>query len=151
MTRSDGARQSEARQGTLRFVVRGNPKPAPRPRARAFQTKSGHHVAQVYAGSTDKDWRALVAAAAREAWGEEPVMDGAVVLGLSFHLLRPKSVSVNKRPDPTTKPDLDNLVKSVKDAMNGLVWRDDSQVIRIEAEKVYTDAHPGVAVEARFA
>ena len=35
------------------------------------------------------------------------------------------------------RPDLDNLVKLVLDAANGILWRDDAQVVRIEATKHY--------------
>lgn len=38
---------------------------------------------------------------------------------------------------PTTKPDLDNLLKSVKDALNGVAYVDDSQIVTITAEKAY--------------
>jgi Holliday junction resolvase RusA-like endonuclease len=36
-----------------------------------------------------------------------------------------------------SKPDVDNLQKSVFDAMNGIVYIDDSRVARVEVEKVY--------------
>lgn len=38
----------------------------------------------------------------------------------------------------TTKPDLDNIVKLVKDSLNGLFWVDDKQVYKITAAKRYT-------------
>lgn len=47
---------------------------------------------------------------------------------------------------PTTKPDLDNIVKAVKDACNKVVWRDDSQVVDLVAKKRYGTA-PRVEVE----
>ena len=37
----------------------------------------------------------------------------------------------------TKKPDLDNLVKFVKDCLNGLAWHDDSQVVKLTATKNY--------------
>ncbi len=70
-------------------------------------------------------------------------------LEITFKLLRPKSVSAKKRPDPITRPDLDNLVKAVKDALNGVLWRDDSQVIELEAKKIYGNP-PGVEIEVWF-
>jgi len=39
----------------------------------------------------------------------------------------------------TTKPDLDNLVKSILDAMNGIVWVDDAQVFSLSARKIYSE------------
>jgi len=37
----------------------------------------------------------------------------------------------------TKKPDLDNMVKFVKDCLNGEVWHDDSQVVNLSARKQY--------------
>ncbi len=38
----------------------------------------------------------------------------------------------------TKKPDLDNLIKFVKDCANGVLWHDDSQVNNIQASKLYS-------------
>lgn len=38
----------------------------------------------------------------------------------------------------TKKPDLDNLIKFVKDCANGILWHDDSQVVSVEAMKCYS-------------
>jgi Holliday junction resolvase RusA-like endonuclease len=40
---------------------------------------------------------------------------------------------------PTTKPDIDNIAKGIKDAVKGIIWVDDSQVVRLEVEKWYSD------------
>lgn len=40
---------------------------------------------------------------------------------------------------PDVKPDLDNLIKTILDAMNGLVFEDDRQIISLYAEKRYGD------------
>lgn len=37
----------------------------------------------------------------------------------------------------TTKPDLDNIVKSITDALNGLAYKDDAQITSLLAHKVY--------------
>ncbi len=39
----------------------------------------------------------------------------------------------------TKKPDVDNLIKSVLDALNGVAWVDDSQIVRISAMKLYCE------------
>lgn len=46
---------------------------------------------------------------------------------------------------PTGRPDLDNYVKFVKDALNGLVWGDDSQIVDLFATKVYAE-QPGTVI-----
>jgi len=41
---------------------------------------------------------------------------------------------------PTTKPDIDNAVKLVADALNGVIWRDDRQIWALTVRKVYQAA-----------
>lgn len=43
------------------------------------------------------------------------------------------------------KPDLDNLIKAVLDACNGIVWKDDSQIVNLHVWKRYAD-EPGVEI-----
>ena len=47
---------------------------------------------------------------------------------------------------PTKKPDLDNIAKSILDSLNGLAYKDDSQVIGLQIEKYYSK-EPRVEVE----
>jgi Holliday junction resolvase RusA-like endonuclease len=51
----------------------------------------------------------------------------------------PQSLAKWKRATafPTSKPDADNYVKLVKDALNGVAWYDDAQVIALQVEKLY--------------
>lgn len=46
---------------------------------------------------------------------------------------------------PTKKPDLDNVVKAVLDALNGQAWEDDKQVVCLTAYKIYASS-PGLIV-----
>jgi Holliday junction resolvase RusA-like endonuclease len=71
---------------------------------------------------------------------------------LTVHLTPPASwpqwkreAALAQRIDPTTKPDLDNVLKLVKDALNKVAWQDDAQVVECEASKVYGDAE-GLAI-----
>lgn len=54
----------------------------------------------------------------------------------------PKSWSQKKRLAAansyrTARPDIDNLQKAVFDALNGIAWVDDSQIVSVHAEKMY--------------
>lgn len=67
----------------------------------------------------------------------------------------PKSFSKKKQQAaldsqirPTTKPDIDNVVKCVCDALNKVAYKDDTQVIRLSAEKYYGD-EPKLCIEIK--
>jgi Holliday junction resolvase RusA-like endonuclease len=47
---------------------------------------------------------------------------------------------------PTTKPDIDKLSRAVLDALTSVWYKDDSQVIQLEAQKIYTYGEPGVYI-----
>lgn len=46
------------------------------------------------------------------------------------------------------KPDLDNLVKALKDALTGIVWKDDAQIVSLCARKTYGD-RPAIYVKVK--
>ena len=85
-----------------------------------------------------KRWRTAVAWAARVAHRGAPIA-GDLALSVTFRTTRPATV---KRARPSVKPDLSKLIRALEDALTGIVWVDDSQVVRYDAiEKVY--ALPG--------
>lgn len=47
---------------------------------------------------------------------------------------------------PTKKPDADNIAKAICDALNGVAYGDDTQVVSLTVMKEYTDAEPRVEV-----
>lgn len=71
--------------------------------------------------------------------------DLPLILTVRFLLSKPKSV---KRVHPVVKPDLDNLLKAVKDALKGLAWHDDSQVCQSSESKEYSQS-PGIWIGVR--
>lgn len=88
---------------------------------------------------------AFKAAVERAAWAagvkliEKP---HPVMVTMVFRLPRPKR---GKYADPIDRRDLDNLAKSVLDALNGIAWDDDGQVCRLFIEKRY-DREPATVV-----
>lgn len=94
-------------------------------------------------------WRFAVKDAAEQAVTTEgwARVSGPVELEVMFYLDRPSSVSRTQRPQPTVAPDLDKLIRAVGDALTGVVYDDDSQVIRVLAWKAYADTRePGAFV-----
>ena len=65
---------------------------------------------------------------------------GAVRLHVTFVRPYPASMSKRRRESgvvPETRPDLDNYLKAVMDALNGVAWRDDGQIAETVTRKVY--------------
>jgi crossover junction endodeoxyribonuclease RusA len=92
-------------------------------------------------GSALAVWRSTVALSARFA-GAKPV-DGAIGIEIEFHVRRPKTV---RRAYPTVAPDLDKYIRACLDALTGIAYIDDAQVIDIKATKVYSD-NPGAQIK----
>lgn len=98
----------------------------------------------------------LVAMAAKEAMAGRALMDGPVSLEMWAVVTPPASWSGKKQRLalagglwPQAKPDLDNVLKLVADALNGVVWLDDKQVAVIERSgKRFGDA-PRLVVQVR--
>jgi Holliday junction resolvase RusA-like endonuclease len=66
------------------------------------------------------------------------IESGPIWLALVFVFPWPKSWPKKRRPQfHTVKPDASNLLKLVEDALNGICWRDDSQVCVVHADKRY--------------
>lgn len=132
---------------TLVFSVEGEPKGKGRPRF----SKVGGFV-KTYTDQKTRDYESLISQAARTAMGETPPMEGPISVSMYFRLPIPKSTPKKRVASllgglvrPTKKPDLDNMNKAILDAMNGIVYKDDSQVVTIHSKKVYS-THAGVDI-----
>ncbi|MFE5290122.1 RusA family crossover junction endodeoxyribonuclease [Nocardia sp. NPDC056611] len=95
-----------------------------------------------------KPWREAVNAAARNS--DMPMHEGAVVMGLEFVMPRPKATPKTKPTPPAVKrPDIEKLARAISDAINGVGFRDDSQVVAMPLRKriAEPDEPPGVHIE----
>lgn len=61
-----------------------------------------------------------------------------------------KQGALNGEIRPTKKPDMDNLVKTVQDALEGIAFKNDSQIILLVAAKFYSE-EPRVEIELEVA
>lgn len=94
-------------------------------------------------------WRAAVKSAAEEvaALDNWTLLEGPVELEIIFYLDRPSSISKTSRFYPTVPPDIDKLVRGVGDALTGVIYNDDAQIIRLLAWKQYADTRePGAFI-----
>lgn len=133
----------------LTFTIPGPPIGKQRPIAgRSF---AGHTTLRTPAKTIN--YEALVAHAAHQAMaGRTPLLEACTVT-LDICVAVPASWSKKKiaaalagQVHPTTKPDIDNVEKAVFDGLNGVIWRDDVQVVAVTKRKRY-GATPGVTVE----
>lgn len=131
----------------VRFTVPGEP--TAKGRARAF-VRNGS-IAHYTPDKTARYENLVKLAAHEQMSGREP-SSGALRLYVSAYLSIGASWSKKRQKAalqglerPTKRPDIDNVVKAIKDGLNGVVWRDDSQVVMLLAEKHWS-ASPRVEV-----
>ena len=131
------------------FFVAGIPKA--QPRVKAF-VRGGH--AGVYTPDSAETWKQAVRLQAI-ANAPESAVAHRVCVSLDFFMPRPKahykrdgSVKANQPIWHCKKPDLDNLIKAVTDAITDTqrVWLDDSQICQISATKTYALNASGCSV-----
>lgn len=131
----------------VKFTIPGTPQGKGRPRI----GKVGPH-ARMFTPTKTVAYEGLVAHAAQLALAGRPLLDGPVSVALSIECQVPQSWSGKKQRLalagevlPTTKPDADNVVKAIFDGLNGVLWRDDVQVVDLRLRKRYA-ATPCVRV-----
>lgn len=130
----------------IAFSVPGDPVPQPRPRV---TTRGGHGHAYTPANHPVHSYRRAVAAAAKAAGAG--VHGDAVEIIIDFVFARPKShlrkTGLAADAPQWPRKDIDNLEKAVLDALNGVAWHDDSQVVRVVKSKSYgTEARTTVRI-----
>lgn len=114
----------------------------------------GSH-ARMFTPEKTVSYEGLVGWTAAQAMAGRPLILGPVSVCMDIGMDVPASWSKVKQAKalggeihPTTKPDMDNVVKAIFDALNGVVWKDDVQVVRLTTGKQYAHT-PQVCVEIR--
>jgi Holliday junction resolvase RusA-like endonuclease len=107
-----------------------------------------------YTPAKTRVYEAALAGAARVAMGRQKPMDGPLIVLVGAFMRVPASWNGKKRDAalagaiaPTGRPDWDNLAK-VCDALNGIVWIDDSQIVQGHVTKQYSES-PRLRIEVR--
>ena len=81
-------------------------------------------------------------------------LTGPIEMMIQFGIALPKSQYRKRKPVArqwrTKKPDLDNLMKLVKDACSGVIFLDDNQVVRVIAEKIQCGQEEAPFTKVRF-
>lgn len=120
------------------IFIPGKPYPLKRPR------RSAH--GGMFDPAENKAAKSAIGTIARQEIGTP--IEGAVKVRIQFNIARPKSHYGSRHLRKSAplfhsqKPDVDNLVKTVFDGLNGVAWADDSQVHDIRASKAWADIFP---------
>lgn len=122
------------------FIVDGKPQGKQRPRfSRINKT--------VYTPNKTAKYEKQIAKAYTDAGGKCIPADCYVSVSVSAFFPIPKSYSKKKREDclerilrPDKKPDMDNILKVVLDALNEVAYEDDKQVVELIGRKYYTES-----------
>ena len=129
------------------FIVFTTPVAKGRPKFRRI----GNFVS-AYTPKKTIDAEKEIAEVAKKAMNGHPPLETALTVCIYFRMPIPASYSKKKRQDcidgierHTKKIDLDNATKLVLDSLNGIVYKDDSQIVSLHMTKVYA-ATPAIEV-----
>ena len=121
---------------TVIFTIPGVARGKQRPRA----TRQG----RVYTPAQTVNAEAYVKMLAVGAMNGEKPFEGALEATFNISVAIPKSFTRRDRERiekrdlwPTSKPDIDNVVKLLCDAMNGICYGDDKQIVDLLVTKSY--------------
>ena len=118
------------------FIVYGQPQGKARPRF----TRTG----RAYTPKKTADYEDEIRLMAKAAMGITEPLETPIAAYIYISMPVPQSYSKKRSKDcldgferPTKRPDTDNIVKAFLDACNGIVYKDDAQVVSLHATKVF--------------
>lgn len=134
----------------MKFSIPGEPVGKGRPRV----VHNGHFT-QTYTPEKTASYENLVKVEFQRQCGIEHFTDEKLKMTVTAYFGLAKGDSKKKRAAklcgairPTKKPDADNILKCVADALNGLAYNDDSQIVSAVVEKHYAEMpHVDVTIE----
>ena len=120
----------------MNIPIKGEPKQRPR------ATHRGKHII-LYTPKKTKDFETSIGQYYKVLGGEF-FKDGLLCANIVFYFKPAKSLSEKKKLDLYGKPfagskgDIDNLLKSLFDGLNGVAYSDDIQICEVHARRVYS-------------
>ncbi|MGM0807551.1 MAG: RusA family crossover junction endodeoxyribonuclease [Bacillota bacterium] len=124
----------------IQFTIYGEPIAQGRPRASSFGGK-----VRLYDPKKSKDYKHYIKLSASEH-APESLLETALSLEVKIYRPIPKSFSKKNTElaengvlRPVTKPDADNYLKGIKDGLNKVIWKDDSQIVDVHVSKYYSN------------
>lgn len=124
---------------TYHFTVYGKPQPKQRPR---FNRKTG----TAYTPKETHAYETAVRYYFLTAYRRPIKMETALTVSIDAYFEPPKATAKAVREKmyagkirPAKKPDADNIIKAICDALNGVAYIDDSQIVSVCCRKLYSD------------
>lgn len=128
---------------TIRFTVPGRPQGKGRARFAKGRT---------YTPAKTVAYEGLIAMAGEKAMNGDDLLERPIDLHVTATFQIPKSWSAKRKAAAsqglewhTSRPDGDNILKAVGDGLNGIIWKDDSQIVCARITKIYGPV-PGLDV-----
>jgi Holliday junction resolvase RusA-like endonuclease len=137
----------------IAFELEGEPIGWQRTGIRVITPRHGKPFPSIYTPAATRAYEKALAMTAKVAMRGRKPLDGPLRLVVTAFMPIPRSWSAKKRDAalagtirPTVKPDWDNTGKGASDALKGIVWADDTQVVDGRVIKLY-DERPRLRVE----
>lgn len=123
------------------FEIMGEPVAQGRPRA--GKSFAGNTV--LYDPIKSRNFKQYVSMVASQH-APRKLIAGPIHLSVDIYRATPKKYQTKPKQEliekglllPTTKPDVDNYVKGVKDGISKIIWQDDSQIVNLNVRKFYS-------------
>lgn len=119
------------------FEVIGEIKGKARPRVNTY-------TCQVYTPNSTKDYENLIKQYFQIKYPRYVPFENRVAVTIKAYFKVPKTTTKKDKAlieegklSPTKKPDIDNVVKIVLDALNKMAFKDDNQITKLQVEKLY--------------
>lgn len=103
------------------------------------------YTGSVYTPTRTKDYESLVAQYFLLKYPKYKPFEGRLQVEINAFFEVPKSTKkadralmLENKINPTKKPDIDNIIKIILDAMNGIAFKDDIQITKLNVEKSYS-------------
>lgn len=136
----------------IQFFVYGIPKPKGSKNAFVLPPQPGKKARAVVVDQSSENLKRWASSVAWEAQRVRPsrLLQGPLKVHLAFRLPPPKSLPKRALSFAIKKPDLDKICRTIWDAMTGVIYEDDSQIVHCEMTKIYAES-PGVTVSVTSA
>lgn len=119
------------------FEVVGDIKGKARPRVNTY-------TCQAYTPTNTKDYENLIKQYFKIKYPRYIPLENRVHVQIKAYFKIPKNATKKEKLEiengnisPTKKPDIDNIVKIILDALNKMAFKDDNQITKLDVEKIY--------------